>query len=187
MGIFRSRYSESDVTYSSLMTLAQSIKALLASGEVGEGELSKYIGILFQIVDETTESTTTSGYTFNSARDLIEMNTKFRAPINFTKVEHKIDTISRLEIASKLSGILESNFQREQIFDLLIPIVGKELGISTLNSSILTPEIITLMIIGFMLATVKGDTERETKKDKEKRRSNASNIASIFLSYSIKI
>ena len=51
MGIFSSRYSDSDVTYSSLMTLAQAINAVLASGDVSENQIKSHIQVLFQMVD----------------------------------------------------------------------------------------------------------------------------------------
>jgi hypothetical protein len=44
-----------------------------------------------------------------------------------------------------------------------------------------------MLISGFMLATVKQDTERESRKDKSKRRENASEVASIFISYCMNI
>ena len=56
-----------------------------------------------------------------------------------------------------------------------------------LNIEKFTPGLITMLISGFMLATVKQDTERESRKDKSKRRENASEVASIFISYCMNI
>jgi hypothetical protein len=187
MGIFGSRYSDSDVTYSSLMTLSQAINAVLASGDVSEKQIKPHIQVLFQMVDELTEESSISGYSYNSTKSLIEMNAGLKDPNSKQKSKHKLNSSSREDLSNIFVDLLDQFFAREQIFELLFPIVGKKLGVKDLNIEKFTPGLITMLISGFMLATVKQDTERDSRKDKSKRRENASEVASIFISYCMNI
>ena len=187
MGIFSSRYSDSDVTYSSLMTLAQAINAVLASGDVSEKQIKSHIQVLFQMVDELTEESDIAGYSHNATKSLIEMNTHLRDPNIKQKMKHKMTSSTREVTTNDFEILLEQYFVREQIFELIFPLIGKKLGIKNLNIEKFTPGLITMLITGFMLATVKQDTERESRKDKSKRRENASEIATIFISYCMNI
>jgi hypothetical protein len=187
MGLFSSRYSDADVTYSSLMTLAQAINALQATGEASEKQLKSHIQILFQMINELTDDSDIAGYAYNSTKRLIEMNTGLVDPESKNKFKHKLNSNSRELLTNDFEILLEQFFVREQVFDLLFPIIGKKLGIKDLNTEKLTSELISLMVTGFMLATVKQDSENESRKDKSKRRENASNVASIFISYCLNI
>ena len=185
MGLFSSRYSDSDVNYSSLMTLAQAIDAVRASGDVTEKQIKPHIQVLFQLINELTEESDVAGYSYNSTKSLIEMNSGIKDPNSKLKVKHKMNSDSRSVLKNDFEILLEQFFVREQIFELIFPIVGKKLGIKDLNVEEFTSGLITMLITGFMLATVKQDTERESKKDKSKRRENASDVASMFVSYSM--
>ena len=187
MGLFSSRYSDSSVTYSSLMTLSQAVNAVLATGDVSEKQLKPHIRVLFQMVDELTEKSDLAGYSYNSTKGLIEMHTSLKDPNSKQKIKHKMNSKSREDLSNIFVDLLEQPFFREQMFDLLFPIVGKKLGIKDLNIAKFTPGLITMLISGFMLGTVKQDTERESRKDKSKRRENASEIASMFISYCMNI
>jgi hypothetical protein len=187
MGLFSSRYSDKDVTYSSLMTLAQAINALQSTGEASDKQLKSHIQILFQMINELTEDSEVAGFSYNSTKQIIEMNTGLTDPESKKKFKHKLNSNARELLTNDFDILLEQFFVREQVFDLLFPIMGKRLGIKNLNTEKLTPGLITLMVTGFMLATVKQDTEKESRKDKSKRRENASEIASIFISYCMNI
>jgi hypothetical protein len=187
MGLFSSRYSNEDVTYSSLMTLAQAINALQSTAEASDKQLKSHIQILFQMINELTKDSDVAGFSYNSTKQIIEMNTGLTDPESKKKFKHKLNSNARDILTNDFDILLEQFFVREQVFDLLFPILGKRLGIKNLNTEKLTPGLITLMVAGFMLATVKQDTEKESRKDRSKRRENASEIASMFISYCINI
>jgi len=165
------------------MTLAQAINAVLATGDVSEKQIKSHIQVLFQMVNELTEESDIAGYSYNSTKRLIEMHTNLHDPNIKQKMKHKMTSNTRDLLSADFENLLEQFFVREQIFELIFPLIGKKLGILNLNIEKFTPGLITMLITGFMLATVKQDTERESRKDKLKRRENASEIASIFVSY----
>lgn len=169
------------------MTLAQAINALQATGEATDKQLKPHIQILFQMINELTDDSDVAGFSYNSTKQIIEMNTGLTDPESKKKFKHKLSSKARELLKDDFDILLEQFFVREQVFNLLFPIVGKKLGIKNLNTEKLTSGLITLMVTGFMLATVKQDTERESRKDKSKRRENASEIASMFISYCMNI
>jgi hypothetical protein len=187
MGLFSSRYSDADVNYSSLMTLAQAFNAVSASGDISEKQLKPHIQVLYQMVDELTEESDMAGYSYNATKSLIEMHTGLKDPNSKQKIKHKMKADSREILKNDFDILLEQFFAREQVFELMFPLIGKRLGIKDLNTDKFSPGLVTMLISGLMLATVKQDTERESRKDKLKRRENASDIATMFISYCMNI
>jgi len=186
LSFFSKKLREIDYFSSSIVTLAQAIRASIASGDFDEEDIEIHIQILYQMLDDLLTQKILLGeskeFNYQSIQSLIEFGSGLKKPDSKMKINHKLSEANIDSLATSIELLLGRKFERNDIFAHLHHLLKDYLNIENLENEFLTKEVHTLLILGFMLGTTKQDTDNTSMHEKKIRRRMSAHHSAIFLS-----